>query len=112
MMIIAQQKINLFSSGSQLVIRGSLMKYFFCGFLSGLEYFEDQFCLMANIDLSAAFDIVNVKLLLRRMRIVGLPEDVVELVDIWLSTRYYYVTIEQVNSNIRMSKDGTIRGLI
>ena len=46
------------------------------------------------------------------MRIVGLQEDMVELVDIWLSTRYYYVTIEQVNSNIRMSKDGTIRGLI
>ena len=43
---------------------------------------------MANKDLSAKFEIVNVKLLLKRMRIVGLPEDVVELVDIWLSTRY------------------------
>ena len=38
--------------------------------------------LMASLDLSAAFDIVNTKLLLRGMRILGLPEDVVSLVKV------------------------------
>ena len=52
---------------------------------------EDQFCSIANI--WYAFDIANVKLLLQRMSTVGLPEDVVELVDIWLSTHYCYVNI-------------------
>ena len=32
-----------------------------------------QFALLANLDLSSAFDLVNVNLLLKRMRIIGLP---------------------------------------
>ena len=47
---------------------------------------EGKFALMANLDLSSAFDVVNINLLLKRMRIVGLPEDVIELVQIWLQT--------------------------
>ena len=39
------------------------------------------------LDLSAAFDIVNVKLLLKRLRIVGLSEALIELIDKWLSTQ-------------------------
>ena len=39
-----------------------------------------EFALMANLDLSSAFDVVNVKLLLKRMRIVGLPNDIIKLV--------------------------------
>ena len=50
-----------------------------------------QFALLANLDLSSAFDVVNVNLLLRRMRIVGLPMDIVKLVEIWLLDRKYYV---------------------
>ena len=38
-----------------------------------------------SIDLSSAFDVVNVKLLLKRIRIVGLPEDLIMLVDKWLN---------------------------
>ena len=46
-----------------------------------------KFALMANLDLSSAFDVVNVKLLMKRMQIVGLPYDVIDLVEIWLSDR-------------------------
>ena len=53
---------------------------------------------MANVDLSAAFDKVKFKLLLKRMRIGGLPKDVVKLVDDWLSTRYYYVNMIIIGS--------------
>ena len=34
----------------------------------------DKYALMASLDLSAAFDIVNVELLLDRMRIIGLRQ--------------------------------------
>ena len=37
---------------------------------------------MASIDLTAAFDMVNVDLLLNRMRIMGLPPDLVSLVSV------------------------------
>ena len=35
---------------------------------------------MASIDLSLAFDIVNVELIIERMKIIGIPDDVVSLV--------------------------------
>ena len=46
-----------------------------------------------SLDLSAAFDIVNVKLLLTRLRIIGLPTDIVKLIEIWLKERYFYESI-------------------
>jgi hypothetical protein len=36
---------------------------------------------------------VNVELLLKRMKIIGLPNDFMELVKKWLTIRYYYVSI-------------------
>ena len=46
---------------------------------------------MASLDLSFAFDLVNVKVLLKRMRQIGLTADVVYLVEIWLNERFNYV---------------------
>jgi hypothetical protein len=40
---------------------------------------EDQFVLVASLHLSAAFDIVNTNLLINRLKIVGLPDDVLVL---------------------------------
>ena len=71
-----------------------------------------EFALMANLDLSSAFDVVNVKLLLKRMRIVGLPNDIIKLVEIWLLSRKYYVTVHGKNSFIKMSELGTVQGSI
>ena len=45
---------------------------------------NDNFAIMSSIDLSAAFDVVNVKLLLKRLNIIGLPKDVIKLIEIWL----------------------------
>ena len=66
---------------------------------------------MASPDLSSAFDIFNVELLLKRFRIVGLPTDVINLNQIWLTDRTYYVTAKGVNSYIRLSDIGTIQHL-
>jgi hypothetical protein len=47
---------------------------------------EDIFALMANLDLSAAFDPVNVGFLLKPMKILGIPDDLIDLLRKWLST--------------------------
>ena len=62
---------------------------------------EDNYALLASIDLSSAFDVVNVKLLIKRMRAIGLPEDLIILVEEWLQTRYYYVSVNGKHSSIR-----------
>ena len=67
-----------------------------------------EFALSANLDLSSAFDVVNVNLLLKRMRIAGLPLDVVKLVEIWLQDRRFYVTVNGRNSFIKLSELGKV----
>jgi hypothetical protein len=50
--------------------------------------------MMSSLDLSAAFNMVNVKLLVKRLKIVGLPIDVTDLIEIWLSNCKYCVNID------------------
>ena len=50
---------------------------------------HDCYVALAGIDLSAAFDVVDVKLLITRLKIMGLRSDVVELVKIWLKERFF-----------------------
>ena len=73
---------------------------------------DGNIALMASLDLSSAFDVVNVGLLLKRMRLLGLPEDIVSLCGNWLSTRYYYVVCGGSNSIIHMLDVGTVQGSI
>ena len=40
---------------------------------------DDNFALMASLDLSSAFDVVDVELLLERLQILGIPDDLVTL---------------------------------
>ena len=49
---------------------------------------------MASLDLSIAFDLVNVKLLLKRLRLMGFPTDLVTLIEEWLMGRTFYVQEE------------------
>ena len=72
----------------------------------------DNYALMATLDLSSAFDVVNVELLLKRLKIMGLPSDIILLVSEWLTTRYFYVSLEGGNSCIHSSGVGTVQGSI
>ena len=72
----------------------------------------DKYAVMASLDLSAAFDVVNVELLIKRLKIIGLPVDLIDLVSKWLTVRYFYVTIEGVSSYIRITDVGTVQGSI
>lgn len=71
---------------------------------------QDNYALMASIDLSAAFDVVNIELLIKRLKLIGIPKDVVELIKIWLKNRLFYVDIDGECSFLKTSDTGTIQG--
>ena len=72
----------------------------------------NNYVLMASLDLSAAFDLVNVNLLIKRLRIIGLPMDLIKLIEVWLTGREFYVELNGTCSQIYDSKDGTIQGSV
>jgi hypothetical protein len=59
---------------------------------------DDQFGMVASLDLSSAFDVVNIDLLLKRLKIIGLPDDVISLIEVWLKNRSFYVSLDGENS--------------
>ena len=71
---------------------------------------QNKYALMSSIDLSAAFDVVNINLLLKRLKIIGLPNDIIELIRIWLSNRMFYVDLNGKCSYLKTSDSGTIQG--
>jgi hypothetical protein len=73
---------------------------------------EDNYALMASVDLSAAFDVVNIDLLMERLRVIGLPDDVLDLIHVWLKDRYFYVQLGDLNSVLHDINSGTIQGSI
>ena len=73
---------------------------------------DDNYVLMASIDLSATFDVVNIGLLMKRLTILGLPKDVLSLIEIWLNKRMFYVEIDVEVSNFFEINHGTIQGSI
>jgi hypothetical protein len=73
---------------------------------------QDQYVAMASLDLSAAFDVVNVDLLLLRLRKMGLPIDVINLLESWLKDRQCYVEVRSSCSRYFDSDEGTVQGSI
>ena len=51
-------------------------------------------------------------LLLKRLRIIGLPSDVVDLIKVWLSNRSFYVNVDGENSFMYDLLLGTVQGSI
>ena len=54
---------------------------------------EDCYVAVASMDLTAAFDVLDVSLLLTRMQNLGIPGDVLKLVGAWLGGRIGYVEV-------------------
>jgi hypothetical protein len=59
---------------------------------------NDQYMLLSSLDLSAAFDLVDIKLLIKILNIIGLPGDIVYIIKVWLTNSHYYVDIDGDNS--------------
>ena len=53
----------------------------------------DCYVVMASLDLSMAFDMVNIELLVKRLRIMGMPNDLIKLIREWLVGRTFYVQV-------------------
>ena len=73
---------------------------------------ENNFVTMASLDLSAAFDLVNVEILIKRLKIIGFPSDLIDLIRIWLTNRKFYVDVDGVCSTLIESDTGTVQGSI
>jgi hypothetical protein len=59
---------------------------------------NDQFGITASLDLSLAFDLINIKLLLKRLKIIDLLYDIITLISAWPSGRSFYVSVDCKNS--------------
>ena len=57
-----------------------------------------DYALIVSLNLSAPFDIVNVRLVMKRLETPGLPPDVLRLIQIWITNRSYYVNINEQKS--------------
>ena len=73
---------------------------------------DDCYVALAGIDLSAAFDVVDVELLIKRLTILGLPGDVINLIKIWLKERFFYVLVNGSESMVRVTWYGIVQGSI
>jgi hypothetical protein len=73
---------------------------------------EDKFVVAASLDLSVAFDVVNRNLLFQRIKIMGIPDDMTELLEDWLSKRQSYVEVRGKTSYMNNSDSGTVQGSV
>ena len=64
---------------------------------------------MASLDLSAAFDLVNIELLMKRLKIMGFPMDLTNLIKQWLVERKLYVQVGGSCSMLIDSDTGTMK---
>jgi hypothetical protein len=73
---------------------------------------DEDNILVASLDLSLAFDLVNINLMLKRLRIMGLPNVEVSLISVYLKEHSFYVSIDGYNSILFDLLLGTVQGSI
>jgi hypothetical protein len=73
---------------------------------------ESEFAIIGSLNLSSAFDIANVNLLLKIMKIMCLPCNVLRLIKVWLKDRSFFGSIYVVNFTFYNLLLGTVQGLI
>jgi hypothetical protein len=57
-------------------------------------------------------DLVDVKLLIKRLNIIGIRDDIINFIKEWLTNRSYYINIYRDNSTIFDLLKGTVQGCI
>ena len=73
---------------------------------------NNEYVAMVSLDLSAAFDVVNHNLLIKRLRIKGLPNHLINIVQNWLSRRMMYVDVNGKCSAFKDIDEGTLQGSV
>ena len=69
-----------------------------------------EYVAVASIGMSAAFDVINVELLMKRLEIMGFPQDIISLLASWLNGRWGYVEVDGCCSTYFQVKNGTVQG--
>ncbi len=59
---------------------------------------EGQYVAMCSLDLTAAFDLVDIDLLMKRLLTLGLPSDWLNLLGAWLRDRAAFVEVSEDRS--------------
>ena len=70
----------------------------------------DKYVAVASLDLSAAFNLVNVEILLIRLSAMGIPEDLVLILTDWLKDRSAFVEVNGHCSAYFLVEDGKVQG--
>ena len=73
---------------------------------------ENNYVAVASLDLSSAFDVVNTNLLLTRLSIMGLQQDILALINEWLTSQVAYVEVEGSFSEFFDVESGTVQGSV
>jgi len=73
---------------------------------------QGDYVAMGSLDLSAAFDVVNVELLMKRLTTLGLPTDWLHLLESWLTDRAAFVEVSPDRSMLYNIDIGTVQGSI
>jgi hypothetical protein len=73
---------------------------------------QGNFVAMGSLDLSAAFDVVNIDLLIARLTTLGLPTDWMDLIKAWLRDRSAFVEVSSGRSMLFDLDIGTVQGSI
>ena len=71
-----------------------------------------EFVAVATLDMSAAFDTVDHLLLTKRLKKMGMPKNLLIVIDSWLSDRFFYCEINGRVSRFTKIKAGTVQGSI
>ena len=58
---------------------------------------DDNYVVMSSLDFNVAFVVVNIDLLIKRWKIIGLTQDVIDLISVWLIQSSGYVSINGNN---------------
>ena len=71
-----------------------------------------EYMAVSSLDLSAAFDVVNHDILMKRLKIIGRPKQLTKVIGNWLKDRLFYCEIKSKTSFFRQITGGTIQGSI
>jgi hypothetical protein len=67
---------------------------------------------VASLDISEAFNVVNMYLLLKRLEYMGIPKDLTQILASWLKDRAAYVEVDRELSEYFPVTDGTVQGSV
>ena len=73
---------------------------------------ENKYVAVATLDLTAAFDVVNIDLLLRRLVMMGLPNQITKIIRSWLCGRTFFCSVNGKSSCFKEIISGTVQGSI